>query len=82
MTSKQLKYVLESLCSELGVCLPSEAQARFLTAEPGDLDSFTEKVIQAEGLDRLASSNPKLRIDIRRVILRHFKSPEEQDFAN
>lgn len=43
--------LLEDLCLHLGFCLPPAAHAQLMRETPGDAASFTDVVIQAEGLE-------------------------------
>ena len=52
---KQIAYLLEELCVELGFCLPPDEHARLQNWPPDDIDAFTDEVFRAEGVDPLAN---------------------------
>ena len=52
----KVSRLLSQLCTELGFCLRSEDQTRLQEQVPSSVDSFTDAVFLAEGLDpRLAN---------------------------
>jgi hypothetical protein len=55
LSADETTWLLTSLCSELGFCLPPEARARLTATPPLDVDAFTAAVFQAEGLDPAAA---------------------------
>jgi hypothetical protein len=61
---KEIDRLLGDLCIDLGFCLPEEERARLRASPPADLDSFTDAVIVAEGLDP-AVIEKRLRAQVR-----------------
>lgn len=57
-------HLLYELCTELGFCLPPEAQARLIEDPPDSVDAFTDAVIVAEGMDP-AAVQKRIRRDVR-----------------
>jgi hypothetical protein len=43
--------LLDQLCAELGFCLPCDVQDHLISSLGTDADAFTDRVIEAEGLD-------------------------------
>lgn len=77
MSPKQIGFLLEELCVDLGFCLPPEAQARLLAEPTTDVDFFTDNVIRAEGLDP-ANISLRLRRDVRARVAKYFKVAENE----
>jgi hypothetical protein len=46
-----VQRLLDDLCGELGLCLPSRARARLLQSPPMNPDELTDAVFAAAGLD-------------------------------
>jgi hypothetical protein len=44
--------LLETLCVEMGFCLPPIEQQRLIANPPADIDAFTKAVFVAEGMDQ------------------------------
>ncbi|MBO2445965.1 hypothetical protein J4573_02585 [Actinomadura barringtoniae] len=65
-------YLLRDLCIDLGFCLPPEDQARLCASPPADIDSFTDAVFQAEGMDPLL--HKKLRRRVRETVAKAFEA--------
>ena len=66
LTAAEIENLLTKLCIDLGFCLPPSAISRLQKTPPEDIDSFTDAVFTAEGLDPLA--NHKLRAQVRAVV--------------
>ena len=76
MSPKQVGFLLEELCVELGFCLPPDEQARIQEEPESDIDAFTDDVIRSEGLDPYADISSHLRRNVRAIVVRHFKAAE------
>jgi hypothetical protein len=63
--------LLGDLCIGLGFCLAPDDRATLCASPPADVDSFTEAVFRAEGLD--ASLHKKLRRQVREMVARAFE---------
>jgi hypothetical protein len=72
MTPRQIQFLLEELCVDLGFCLAPDAQALLLREPPAGIDAFTDAVIRAEGLDPDAIAR-RLRRKVRERVQRHFE---------
>jgi len=82
MSSAQVEALLYELCVVLGFCLPPDEQARLRESPPTDVDTFTDAVIRAEGLDPHADIPLHMRRDIRSRVAEHFrKAEDEQQFG-
>ena len=51
LTASEIENLLTKLCVDLGFCLPPRAISQFKQTPPADVDSFTDAVFIAEGLD-------------------------------
>lgn len=51
LTDKEVVRLLDKLCTKLGFCLAPESRNRIRTQPPAEVESFTDTVIIAEGLD-------------------------------
>jgi hypothetical protein len=51
LTAKEIKWLLEDLCVQHGICLYPDQVEEFLAPCPEDAATFTEAVFVAEGLD-------------------------------
>jgi hypothetical protein len=78
LSPKQVEALLYELCVVLGFCLPPDTNARLAQEPPADVDTFTDAVIQAEGLDPYADIPLHLRRDVRARVARHFKAAEAE----
>ncbi|MGW0432870.1 hypothetical protein ACWDV4_10035 [Micromonospora sp. NPDC003197] len=67
--SAEVQPLLRELCVKLGFCLPPDEIHRLCESPPGDVDSFTDAVFQAEGMGD--KSYPDLRRQVRKVVARH-----------
>jgi hypothetical protein len=47
----EVEFLLKDLCVQLGFCLPPDDQVRLCEHPPSDVESFTNEVFLAEGLD-------------------------------
>jgi hypothetical protein len=70
LDAKQVHWLLHDLCVVLGYCLPAHERDRILAAPPGDVDSFTDAVMMAEGLNPQEEKKP--RRGVRDMVARHF----------
>ena len=71
MTASEIDNLLTKLCVELGFCLPPSAVLRLQNSPPADIDSFTDDVFAAEGLDP-QFVNRRLRAEVREMIRAEF----------
>lgn len=74
MNQKKVQALLDELCVVLGFCLTPQARARLKEDAPVDVDSFTEAVFRAEGLE--AGGNRRLSRQVRDIVLKHFRISE------
>jgi hypothetical protein len=82
ISSAQVEALLSELCVVLGFCLPPDEQAHLRESPPTDVDSFTDAVIRAEGLDPHADIPLHMRRDVRARVAEHFrKAEDEQQFG-
>jgi hypothetical protein len=72
LTADAVDPLLYDLCVELGFCLPPEVRARLRASPPPDVDSFTDTVMTAEGLD------PMTHEPLRRQVRERVRSAFEQ----
>ena len=71
LTATDVDELLSKLCVELGFCLPPSAITQFQNTRPVDIDSFTDAVFVAEGLDpRLADRG--VRTQVRAIVREAF----------
>ena len=70
LTASEIDNLLTKLCVDLGFCLPPKAISRLQKTPSQDIDSFTDAVFIAEGLDPLV--NPKLRAQVRAIVRDEF----------
>jgi hypothetical protein len=67
----RVQVLLDELCVKLGFCLSPGEQHRLRESTPADVDSFTDAVLEAEGVDpRL---NKQLRRRVRDTIEWHMR---------
>ena len=71
LTPLEIDNLLTKLCVELGFCLPPSAILRLQNSPPADIDSFTDAVFAAEGLDP-QFVNRRLRAEVREMIRAEF----------
>jgi hypothetical protein len=65
-SQRDLSFLLDGLCSSLGLCLAPERRDALLAAAPPNAAAFVEAVVRAEGLDPQAMDQHLLRqIDTR-----------------
>lgn len=51
LNSAEVESLLSKLCIDLGFCLPPEDEEHLRENPPSDVDTFTDAVFLAEGLD-------------------------------
>jgi hypothetical protein len=51
LSESQIVYLLETLCIDLGFCLPPDVRKTLISSPPGTVDEFTQAVFLGEGLD-------------------------------
>jgi hypothetical protein len=66
-----VRRLLGELCIKLGFCLSPEEIRRLDESPPGDVDSFTDAVFEAEGMGDMSYTN--LRRQVRDVVARHMR---------
>jgi hypothetical protein len=71
---REIEFLLDDLCVEHGFCLSEEARARLLDDPPGEVDTFTDPVIAAEGLDPVLVDK-RIRQPLRARVARSFGLP-------
>src|SRR5688572_20852219 len=82
MSSARIDALLSELCVALGFCLSPNEQARLKESPPTDVDTFTDVVIRAEGLDPYVDVPLHLRREVRARVAEHFrKAEDEQQFG-
>jgi len=72
MDGVDVEHLLYELCVSFGLCLPPEEAQSLVAAPPTDVDSFTDAVLAAEGMDPLLADKP-LRQQVRERIARAFR---------
>ncbi|WP_285581623.1 hypothetical protein [Actinoallomurus iriomotensis] len=65
----KVQRLLDELCIELGFCLAPSENRRLRESPPGDVDSFTDAVFEAEGMGDEGDTG--LRRQVRQVVDRH-----------
>ena len=65
LRTKQIAYLLDGLCVDLGFCLPPDERARLQDNPPEDIDAFTDEVFRAEGLEPLADRQLRRQVRAR-----------------
>ena len=53
----RVEALLWDLCTKYGFCLSPDDRAALVAAPPGDVDSFVDAVLVAEGLDAMLCDN-------------------------
>jgi tRNA-binding protein len=71
LTVTEVDYLLETLCVDLGFCLPPRAISQFQQNPPRDVESFTYAVFIAEGMDP-RHADRKLLAQVRDVVQKAF----------
>ena len=71
LTASEVDNLLTKLCIDFGFCLPPNAVLRFRNSPPTDIDSFTDAVFIAEGLDPRLESK-KLYAQVRAMVRDEF----------
>jgi hypothetical protein len=67
LTESQIIRLLESLCIDLGFCLPANVAQTLESNPPRGIDAFTRAVFKAEGLDP-ALADRRLYDQVRRAV--------------
>ena len=71
LTASEVDSLLTKLCVDLGFCLPPSAISQLQNSPPADIDSFTDAVFTAEGLDPQFSDR-RLRAQVRAMVRDEF----------
>jgi hypothetical protein len=77
LTANEATALLSVLCTRLGFCLPSDAEARLTEAPPPDVHHFTAAVFIAEGLDP-STADRKLYRQVKAIVAEAFRRSEER----
>jgi hypothetical protein len=72
-----VQRLLDELCIKLGFCLPPDENRRLRQSSPADVDSFTDAVIEAEGMGDMSYTD--LRRQVREVVDQHMSRWVEAD---
>ena len=75
LTATETENLLYTLCVDLGFCLPPSANLQLKNSPPSDIDSFTDAVFTAEGLDPRYADR-RLRAQVRAVVSDRFARAE------
>lgn len=78
LTEPEAHKLLYTLCVKLGFCLPPADARRLKDHPPGDVQSFTDAVYRAEGLDPLTADGTVYR-QVRDVVARAFREAAAVD---
>jgi hypothetical protein len=77
LTEKDVRVLLDKLCSELGFCLAPHARASLIDSPPSDSKVFTDAVIFLEGLDPQTYDRHIYRL-VRDVVRQAFTAAEDR----
>jgi hypothetical protein len=69
-SDRRVDFLLDELCTTLGICLPCDARESVGSARTADADAFTHAIFSAEGLD--PSADRRLYEHVRRIVGRAF----------
>jgi hypothetical protein len=69
-----IECLLDDLCVRLGFCLPPSEHADLVEAPPPSVESFTDAVFRAEGLD--PDANKQLRRQVTEMVSAAFARME------
>jgi hypothetical protein len=69
----KIQWLLDDLCSRLGLCLPPDERARIEQGPPRDIEALTDAIFAAERMDPHDKSNRDLRHQVRELIVKHLK---------
>jgi len=78
LTQQQVTNLLESLCVDLGFCLPANVAEKLESNPPRTVDGFTGAVFRAEGLDP-ALADRRLYDQVRRAAAGAFDGTAQSD---
>lgn len=79
LSPRQVRHLLDELCTELGFCLSPAGRARLTNEPPADAETFANAVVRAEGLDPEGGVPRELSRDILRRVRRCFESGAERE---
>jgi hypothetical protein len=79
LSPRQVEFLLEELCVDLGFCLPPDANAQLMREPPTNVDAFTDAVIRAEGFEPHAGIPKKLHRDVRNRVTKYFEQAEDEE---
>jgi hypothetical protein len=66
-----VQRLLSELCIKLGFCLTPDQNRRLQESPPADVDSFTDAVIEAEGMGDMSYTD--IRRQVRAVVEEHMR---------
>jgi len=75
----KIKWLLDELCSRLGLCLSADERARIERDPPANVEAFAHAVLTAYGMDPQDKSNRKLGGQVRELIIKHLKPREGEN---
>ena len=75
LESRAIQFLLDELCTTLGLCLPPDAHDALATHPPPDPEAFTDAVLRAEGLDPLTTDR-RLYRDTLTLVRKAFAAAE------
>ena len=75
-TEREVEWLLEELCTELGFCLPPASAAHLRQLPPADADEFARAVFRLEDLDPAADR--RLYSDVRARAERVYSGSEKR----
>ena len=78
MKRTSAERLLDNLCVDLGFCLPSEKYARLSNSPPNTVNSFTDALFVAEGLDPLLVDKYLYR-QVQERVAEYFKGSESDN---
>jgi hypothetical protein len=68
---KEVAWLLQDLCTQLGYSMATREPERFIELVPQGPDSFADAVLRAEGLD--PTLEKRLRRDVRQFVAARFE---------
>jgi len=72
MVERDVRFLLQRLCVELGFCLPPDTNDRLVANVPTTIDEFTKVVFTEEGLDPMAADKHLYR-QVKEVVAQAFR---------
>lgn len=78
ISTRQIEFLLEELCVDLGFCLPPNVRAQLVRDPPTDVDEFADAVIRAEGLDLYQGIPARIRVGVRQRVRKYFRTETDE----